>query len=71
MYQPLRMSLLQDVWKYLRKTLSPDIGGFAASSELRLQDVLPDQRSRRAAGDVETHGLPEGSGFPPLTPCER
>ena len=71
MYQPSRRRLLQDVSEELGKPYYQMFGGFAASSELRLQDVFSDQRSRRATGDLETHGSPEGRGVPPLTPCER
>lgn len=56
MHQPSRRSLLRDVSKELGKPYQQMFGGFAASSELRLQDVFADQRSRRATGDVGTHG---------------
>lgn len=40
-------------------------------SGLRLEDVFPDQLSRRAAAEVEKDGPLEGSGVTPLTPWER
>lgn len=40
------------------------------SSELRLQDLFPDQRSRRAAAHAEAQDSPEGGRVPPFTPRE-
>ena len=59
--QPSRRNLLLDVSKASGNP--PDVGGLAANSELRFQDALPDQRSRRVAADKEAHGSPEGGRF--------
>lgn len=58
MDQPSRKNFASRCLKSLRKTLSPDVGGLAASSELRFQDALLDQRSRRAAKNTKAHGSP-------------